>query len=81
MLSQRKTIFVVDDEPDIVELITYNLEREGYKALGFTQGGAALEKAAQLQPDLIILDVMMPDADGFELCKSFGQLRKQQVFP
>lgn len=38
MLSQRKTIFVVDDEPDIVELITYNLEREGYKALGFTQG-------------------------------------------
>lgn len=69
MLSQRKTIFVVDDEPDIVELITYNLEREGYKAHGFTHGESVLEKAVHLQPDLIILDVMMPDADGFELCK------------
>lgn len=69
MVSVRKTIFVVDDEPDIVELITYNLEREGFKALGFTDSVEVVEKAEQLKPDLIILDVMMPDLDGFELCK------------
>ncbi|MCX8051152.1 MAG: response regulator transcription factor [Chlorobi bacterium] len=69
MLSTRKTIFVVDDEPDIVDLITYNLEREGYKAVGMTDSAEVFEKAAQQQPDLIILDIMMPGTDGLELCK------------
>lgn len=69
----RKTILVVDDEPDIVEVITYNLEREGYKAIGLTESSAVLDKVQSLRPDLIILDVMMPDIDGFELCR---QLRR-----
>ncbi|MCX7929909.1 MAG: response regulator transcription factor [Chlorobi bacterium] len=68
-VGTRKTIFVVDDEPDIVDLITYNLEREGYKTVGLTDSAGVLEKAAQQQPDLIILDIMMPGIDGLELCK------------
>ncbi|MCS7000352.1 MAG: response regulator transcription factor [Bacteroidota bacterium] len=81
MLSHRKTIFVVDDEPDIVELVTYNLEREGFKAVGFTESSTVLEKAKQLQPDLIILDVMMPDIDGFELCKKLRSTPETAKIP
>jgi two-component system alkaline phosphatase synthesis response regulator PhoP len=69
VVGARKTIFVVDDEPDIVELITYNLEREGYRAVGFTDTADLVEKAIQMQPNLVILDVMMPGSDGFELCR------------
>jgi two-component system, OmpR family, alkaline phosphatase synthesis response regulator PhoP len=66
------TILVVDDEKDIVDLLKYNLEREGYKVITAFDGKAALEKAAQ-KPDLILLDIMMPGYDGFEVCK---QIRK-----
>ena len=66
------TILVVDDEKDIVDLLKYNLEREGYTVITAFDGKAALEKAAQ-KPDLILLDIMMPGYDGFEVCK---QIRK-----
>jgi len=65
----RKTILVVDDETDILELISYNLEREGYTVVSVTSGEAALVEADRLRPDLIVLDLMLPGMDGLEVCR------------
>lgn len=67
-------ILVVDDEPDILEFIEYNLKREGYLVFLGSNGQEAIEKAKQIKPDLILLDVMMPIVDGIEACKSIREL-------
>ena len=59
---------LVDDEPDIIEIIQYNLEKEGYKVITANNGKKAIEIAENKTPDLIILDVMMPEMDGIETC-------------
>lgn len=64
----KETILLVDDEPDIIELISYNLEKEGFKVYRAESGKKAIELAEKKQPDLIILDVMMPEMDGIETC-------------
>lgn len=61
-------ILIVDDEPDILEFVSYNLRREGYEVHTASNGKIALELAAQLIPDLILLDVMMPIMNGIETC-------------
>ena len=61
-----KTVLVVDDEPHVVEFIAMNLELEGFRVVRAANGYEALEKAAKEMPDLVILDIMMPDIDGFE---------------
>ncbi|SDK88634.1 two-component system, OmpR family, alkaline phosphatase synthesis response regulator PhoP [Salinimicrobium catena] len=66
-------ILLVDDEPDIIEIIRYNLSSEGYKVVTAENGRRALEVAKKENPQLIILDVMMPEMDGMETCI---QLRK-----
>ena len=63
------TILLVDDEPDIIELLTYNLKKEGYKVASAHSGIEAIEKAKLLEPALIIMDVMMPEMDGIEACQ------------
>jgi two-component system alkaline phosphatase synthesis response regulator PhoP len=60
---------VVDDEQDILELISYNLSREGYQVYTASNGKQAISKAKEVNPDLIILDVMMPVMDGIEACR------------
>lgn len=62
-------ILVVDDEPGVVELIQYNLNLAGYVSESAANGNEAVEKARTLSPDLILLDVMLPELDGFEVCK------------
>lgn len=62
-------ILVVDDEPDAVELIRFNLKSAGYEVLTAADGQEALTKAKQYLPDLILLDVMLPEVDGLEVCK------------
>lgn len=62
-------ILVVDDEPDILEFLQYNLEKEGFKVVTASDGEAGIEKAEQEDPDLIILDIMMPKMDGVEVCR------------
>ena len=62
------TILLVDDEPDILEFLGYNLEREGYKVLKAKNGRKAIKMAVQHKPQLIILDVMMPVMDGIQTC-------------
>jgi two-component system alkaline phosphatase synthesis response regulator PhoP len=74
MNVSRYRILVVDDEPDIVEFLSYNLNKEGFQVQTATNGREAIEMANTFQPHLILLDVMMPDMDGMETCE---QLRSQ----
>jgi two-component system alkaline phosphatase synthesis response regulator PhoP len=76
----QKAILIVDDEKDIVEMLKYNLEKEGYKVLTARDGKKALEQAKQL-PDLILLDVMMPEMDGWEVCKYLKRDVKTAAIP
>jgi two-component system alkaline phosphatase synthesis response regulator PhoP len=62
-------VLVVDDEADIVELLRYNLEFEGYEVFRASNGMEALNQARQHLPDLILLDLMLPDMDGFSICE------------
>ena len=63
------TILIADDELDILEILNFNLEAEGYNVIKATNGNEAVEMARTHKPDLIILDVMMPGKTGFEVCK------------
>lgn len=70
----RQKILVVDDEPDILELVQYNLEKEGFSVYTAGNGREAIDTAEQVIPDLILLDVMMPDMDGMETCVQMRNL-------
>ena len=65
----KPKILVVDDEPDAVELVSYNLKAAGYDVVAASDGEEALKKARLLLPNLIILDLMLPEVDGMEVCK------------
>lgn len=67
------SILLVDDDPDILEIVSYNLSAEGYHIFTAENGKEAVKKAKKKKPDLIILDVMMPEMDGIEACE---QIRK-----
>ena len=64
MESKGKKILIADDEPDILEIIQYNLGKEGFEVITAKDGDEALTKARLTQPDLIILDIMMPKKNG-----------------
>ena len=64
-----KKILIVDDEPDILEILNFNLQKEGYEIFTATDGNDAIVKAKKHEPDLIILDIMMPGKSGIEVCK------------
>ncbi len=68
-MNANQKILVVDDERDIVELISYSLTKEGYQVYQAYNGKEGIEVAKQVNPDLIILDVMMPEMDGIEACR------------
>ena len=78
MTHENYKILVVDDEEDIVDIITVYLESEGYEVITAYDGYEALEKARYGSPHLIILDIMMPRLDGFEVCR---QLRAERPTP
>lgn len=67
--QEKKTILVVDDEENIMDLLVYNLEKEGYNTLKAYDGITAVEMALKERPDLILLDVMIPKLDGISVCK------------
>ncbi len=71
--SDERTILVVDDEVDLLELLTYNFEREGYRVETATNGVQGLEAARRAPPDLIVLDIMMPGMDGIDVCRRLRQ--------
>jgi two-component system alkaline phosphatase synthesis response regulator PhoP len=64
-----KTILIIDDEDDIRAILTYNLEKENYRVLNASNGKDGIELAQQHTPDLVLLDVMMPEMDGIEVCE------------
>lgn len=73
MDNKEIRILLVDDEADIIEFLSYNLKKEGFQVFTATNGKEGLEMAVKIKPELIILDVMMPEMDGIEAC---GEIRK-----
>jgi DNA-binding response OmpR family regulator len=65
----KKLIAVVDDEPDILKLISFNLEKENFMVKTYENGRILFEKVREISPDLIVLDIMLPGMDGFEICR------------
>ena len=65
-----KKIVLIEDDADLFSLIQYNLEKEGFAFAGSRTGKGAIELCRREKPDLIILDIMLPDSDGLEICKS-----------
>jgi two-component system alkaline phosphatase synthesis response regulator PhoP len=74
MKKKNITILLVDDEPDILEIIRYNLTSEGYNVETAENGIKAIEKAKKKRPQLIIMDVMMPKMDGIEACEKIRKI-------
>ncbi|MFP4348784.1 MAG: response regulator transcription factor [Thermodesulfobacteriota bacterium] len=68
-MSEKKRILVVDDEPDFAAIVQKNLEKEGFSVEVAYDGVEGLEKVKANPPDCIVLDVMMPEKDGYEVCK------------
>lgn len=73
-----KKILLIDDEQDILEILSYNLEKEGYQVFTANNGNEGIVKAKEIIPDLILLDVMMPEKDGIETCQEMRQIRELQ---
>lgn len=73
-MNNLTKILLVDDEQDILDFLSYNLEKEGYQADTATNGRDAINKAKKNPPDLIVLDVMMPGMDGIETCREIRQV-------
>ena len=73
-MAQNQKILCVDDEQDILDLLKFNLEKEGYDVLTANNGKKAIEVAKKEIPDLIILDVMMPEMDGMEACRELREI-------
>ena len=71
-----KRILIIEDDPDIVELVRYNLSKEGYQVAAVGDGVAGLEKIRKSQPDLLVLDLMLPKLSGMEVCK---EIRRDQA--
>src|SRR5262245_8512307 len=77
-MSDSSTVLLVDDEESIQKLLTYPLEREGFRVVQARDGEEALERFVQQPVDLVVLDVMLPKLDGLEVCK---RLRSQSAVP
>lgn len=77
----NELVAVVDDEPDIVELVTIHLERANYRVTGFNDGTAFLDFIRKTLPDLVVLDLMLPDIDGLEICKQIKSDNRTKSIP
>jgi len=74
MKKTSTKILIVDDDPDIIEILTYNLSNEGYNVKSAVNGIEAIKKAKKFIPDIILLDVMMPEMDGIETCSNLREI-------
>lgn len=79
--APAKKILIVDDEPDILEFLQYNLKKEGYAVATANDGRHAIEVAEREKPDLIILDIMMPELDGVETCRILRSRKEFAMTP
>jgi phosphate regulon transcriptional regulator PhoB len=76
-----KKILIVEDEHDVVKLLKYNLEKEGFKVNYTTEGSLALAEIRRDEPDLVILDLMLPGLDGLEICRQLRRNEKYSSLP
>jgi len=76
-----ETVLVVDDEPDVLDLLVYNLQKAGYKTVKATDGATALQKARDILPSLVVLDLMLPQIEGTEVCKQLRADPKTAPIP
>ncbi len=81
MAATTKTILVVDDEEDVLELVKYNLEKNGYRVTTASTGEEAINKARSILPNLVLLDLMLPGIDGLEVCKQLKSNPKTEHVP
>ena len=79
--SVETHVLVVDDEPDFVELISYGLEANGFRCSSAGSGMVGLDMARQLRPDTMVLDVMLPDLDGFTICEMIRERAFHERMP
>jgi DNA-binding response OmpR family regulator len=78
VIIMAETILVVEDEPALRDTLSYNLKKDGFTVEAVADGRAAIDSARKLKPDLIVLDLMLPEIDGFEVCRI---LRKEMATP
>jgi CheY-like chemotaxis protein len=81
MASEKGRILVVDDDPHAVEILTRMLEREGYECVSAASGPAALQRLCERAVDVILLDVMMPEMDGLQVCERLRQDSELRQIP
>ena len=80
-MSKKKTVLVVDDEPDFAAIVQANLEKEGFQVEVAYSGDEGLEKIYASPPDAIVLDIMMPGKDGYQVCKELKADEKYADIP
>ncbi|HLH20542.1 MAG TPA: response regulator transcription factor [Bryobacteraceae bacterium] len=73
VVAAMKKILLIEDDTDLFSLLKYNLEKEGFSLTGLQTGKGALEFCRQVRPDLVLLDIMLPDSDGLDICKRIRQ--------
>lgn len=77
----KKTVFIVEDEEDIIELISFNLKREGYAVKVAMDGDDAIEDIPRVMPDIVLLDLMLPGVDGLEVCRNLKRNPQTEGIP
>lgn len=80
-MNDKKKILVIDDEPDFAAIVQSNLKKEGFEVEVAYDGVEGLEKVKQNPPDAIVLDVMMPEKDGYEVCSELKQDKQYENIP
>jgi DNA-binding response OmpR family regulator len=78
---KTNTLLIVDDDPNIFQLLNVNLENAGYRVLKASDGEEAIEMALTETPDLIILDIMMPKIDGYQVCRKLRENEQTHLIP
>jgi two-component system phosphate regulon response regulator PhoB len=77
----KKTILAIDDEKDLIELVRYNLEKEGFQVSGARDGESGLAQAIQEMPDVVLVDLMLPGIDGLEVCRRLKSNTRTAAIP
>ena len=77
----KESFLIIEDDPDIVELVQYNLEREGFRVFAARDGESGLKEASSRRPNLILLDLMLPGIEGLEVCRTLKQNRGTRNIP